>query len=116
MLTTKRRKLMNWLGFSPRRAPLNEDHPLETVPVKLTARVVARRIRYFLDGGCSRSQLSDWAVSQFVKQDFSHWFEPPQQRVLREAISALIPVDEAIDAAKDRLILERLADSLDAEP
>ena len=111
MLTTKRRALIGWL---PPAAPARQD--LETVPLKLTARVVARRIRDFLDGRWTRSQLQDWAVGQFVRQDFSHWFEPCQSKVLRDAIAALIPMDQALDAARERVTLEALADGLESEP
>ena len=102
---------MRWLNPS---VPARQD--LETVPLTLTARVIARRIRNYLDGRCSRSQLADWAVGQFVRQDFSHWFEPRQARLLRESIGALIPVDQAVDVARERVLLETLADKLEAEP
>lgn len=112
MLTTKRRILQTWLHPSP--APARSEQ--ETVPLSLTARLIARRIRDFLDGRWSRAQLADWAVGQFVRQDFSHWFEPRQSKVLREAIAALIPVDQACEPARERLLLERLAERLESEP
>lgn len=78
---------------------------------RLTAPDVAGRILAYLDGRGTRAELSEWALAQFVKQDFSQWFEPAQARVLMEAIAMLIPVEEA-DTARERESLEKLAHRL----
>lgn len=112
MLTTKRRLVLGWLRPASRPQPPSQN---ETVPLQLTARLTARRIRDFLDGRWTRGRLAEWAAAQFVRQDFSHWFEPRQSKVLREAIAALIPVDQALDEARERVLLEALADRLEEE-
>jgi hypothetical protein len=92
-------------------AALPFNHRTRPLP-RLTAAEVAARIRACLAGQTTRAQLSEWAMAQFVKQDFSQWFDPAQARLLMESIATLIPVEEA-DAARERESLERLAHRLD---
>jgi hypothetical protein len=87
------------------------QHRTRPLP-RLTAAVVASRILDYLAGRGTRAELSEWAMSQFVKQDFSQWFDPAQARQLMEAIATLIPIEEA-DTARERESLERLAHRLE---
>src|SRR4051794_35233288 len=80
---------------------------------RLTTEEVARRIRAYLAGELTRTQLSEWALAQFVKQDFSQWFDPAQAKTLMEAIAMLIPVEQT-DTSSERDALELWARRLDS--
>jgi hypothetical protein len=110
MLTQPRRMIKRWLTGQQTPRPAPQQH--ETVPLQLTARVVARRIRFHLEGRTSRQELSDWAVSQLVKQDFEHWFDARQAYILREAVARLADRDPAAD---ETAALSRLAAALEQE-
>ena len=90
-------------------APL--DHRTRPLP-RLSAPDVAGRIHAYLEGRGTRTELSEWAMAQFVKQDFSQWFEPAQARLLMESIALLIPVEEAA-SARERESLVKLAHRLE---
>lgn len=81
----------------------------------LTAGEVAQKIREHLAGRLSRSEIADWAYSQFMKQDAGEWYDPRHKTRIKSAIADVIAADDGEQFVLGKSDLERLIAQLEAD-